>query len=195
MNSEPSAYLGSVTYVTPAVLDRKGLEVSRSTGKGLARAIARGFVCVALVTAFGAVPATSASATDWGGDGNPNVSCPGGYTVKAANIYGTRGVTKGKIIGQVQLRWSSTCRGQWSRVVLYGGLYTNYVTIEQIVQSEGRTAGANDRVLHGTAGNSTWTPYLRLADSRSRACAQAWVSSDFGTLNFHTNGAQVCSPS
>ncbi len=138
------------------------------------------------------VNTTSASAVDWGGNGNPATSCPNGYTVKSAPLVGTRGPTAGKVIGHVQLRWSWACGGNWSRVVLYGGMYTNSVTVEQIVESEGRRAGAYDRVTPGSSGTSAWTPYLRLANSQSRACAQAWASSDFGTLNFHTVGARVC---
>jgi hypothetical protein len=65
-------------------------------------------------------------------------------------------------------------------------------TVEQIVESEGKRAGATDWVTPGSGGATAWTRYVRLANSESPACVQAWLSSDFGTLNFHTNGARVC---
>lgn len=148
---------------------------------------------LAALAIIGSIPFTASpsAASDWGGDGSPT-NCSNAYTVKSKAIYGSRGALKGKVIGSVQLRWSWGCHGNWSRVVLYGGMYSNRVTVEQQVRSEGRAAGANDSVVPGSAGASAWTPYLRLKNSASRACAQAWVSSDFGTLNFHTNGAEVC---
>lgn len=144
----------------------------------------------ALVATF-LVGGSAAQATDWGGDGSPT-GCTDGYTVKSATIYGSRGTTKGKPIGHVELRWSWKCHANWSRVVLYGGLYNNLVTVEQRVEAEGRKAGANDSVRPPAAGTTAWSPYLRLRNSQSRACAYATMSSDFGTLNFHTNGASVC---
>ncbi|MEU4568967.1 hypothetical protein [Micromonospora sp. NPDC023956] len=96
-------------------------------------------------------------------------------------------------IGELQLRWSWSCHGNWSRVLMYGGMYSSPVTVEQIVESEGRRAGSLDHeVRTGSGGTSAWSPYLRLVNSQSTACVQAWLSSDFGTLNFHTNGARVC---
>ena len=96
-------------------------------------------------------------------------------------------------MGWVQLRWSNMCYANWSRVVLVGtGAYLNIVNVEQRITAEGRAAGANDQVRPYPNGSITWTPYLRLANSSSYACAQAWLSSDFGTLNYHTNGGKVC---
>lgn len=134
-----------------------------------------------------------ASAADSGGNGSPTTSCPNGYTVKSAPLVGTRGPTKGKVIGRLELRWSWACHGNWSRVVLFGNSgYSNTVNVEQIVQSEGRKASANDWIRPGSAGASSWTPFIRLANSQSTACVQAWASSDFNTLNYHTIGARVC---
>lgn len=150
-------------------------------------------ISTAAVLAFGGLAsATPAHAADWGGNGDPS-TCTNAITAASKPIYGTRGPTAGKVIGQLQLRWSWSCHGNWSRVVLYGGMYTSPVTIEQRIEAEGRSAGANDyNVKTGTGGTSAWTPYLRLANSQSTACAQVWLSSDFGTLNYHTNGARVC---
>ena len=136
--------------------------------------------------------AAPAQAADWGGDGNPGVSCSGGYTVASAPIYGSRGHLNGVEIGQLELRWAWSCGGNWSRVVLYGGMYSDQVTIEQSIYSEGRSAGADDFVYVPSSGTSAWSPYLHLANSSSTACVTATVSSNFGTLNFHTNGASFC---
>jgi hypothetical protein len=139
-----------------------------------------------------AIGAAPAQAADWGGNGN-SANCANPITVASTPIYGSRGRTAGLVIGQLQLRWSWACHGNWSRVVLYGGMYSSPVTIEQRVESEGRSAGATEYgVRTGSAGTSAWTPYVWLANSQSTACAQVWLSSDFDTLNFHTNGARVC---
>jgi hypothetical protein len=135
--------------------------------------------------------ATPAQASDLGGNGSPT-GCAGAYTVASKTIYGSRGITAGKPIGQLELRWSSSCYGNWARVVLYGGLYSSPVNVEQFVSAEGRTASANDTFRVPSGGTTAWTPYVRLQNSRSQACVTAHVSSDFGTLNYHTNGASFC---
>jgi hypothetical protein len=168
---------------TPASAAKRAHRVTKAlTGIGMAAVLAVG----------GLASAAPAQAADWGGNGDPS-SCTDAQIAASKPIYGTRGPTAGKVIGQLQLRWSWACHGNWSRVVLYGGMYTSPVTIEQRIEAEGRSAGANDyNVRTGTAGTSAWTPYLRLSNSQSTACAQVWLSSDFGTLNYHTNGARVC---
>ena len=153
--------------------------------------IAAGAAIVAAgsVILIGTAPA---QAVDSGGDGNP-ANCANTTTVATAPIYGTRAHLAGLKIGELQLRWSWSCHGNWSRVVLYGGMYSNSVTVEQAVESEGRRASAYDtNVYTGSGGTSAWSPYIRLANSQSRACVRASLSSDFGTLNFHTNGTSFC---
>lgn len=131
------------------------------------------------------------SANDWGGDGDPS-SCKDPYTVASTPLYGERGPTRGEIIGHLELRWSNECHANWSRVILYGGMYSDPVTIEQNIQAEGKAAGATDFVEIEKPGTSAHTPMLILNNSKSAACVQAWVSSDFGTPNFHTVGARFC---
>ncbi len=134
----------------------------------------------------------AAQAADWGGNGSPT-NCTDGYTVKQSPIYGSRGPTAGVLLGWVQLRWSDRCYANWSRVVLVGtSAYTQAVNVQQQVNSEGRAAGANDLLRPYPNGAIAWSPYLRLANKTSPACAYAWLSSDFGTLNYHTNGGSVC---
>ena len=158
---------------------------------GLRRRI-RVITTVLVAAAATLVTAAPAHATDWGGDGDPT-TCSSVSTVKTVPIYGSRGPTMGLQIGELQLRWSWGCYGNWSRVVLWGGMYTSSVTIEQSVSSEGRSANSADFVYTGTGGTSAWTRYVHLANSSSTACVNATVSSDFGTPNFHTNGASFCS--
>ncbi|ALE05558.1 hypothetical protein AL755_08785 [Arthrobacter sp. ERGS1:01] len=142
-----------------------------------------------------AVPAQAASSTSFGGNGDPS-----GYSnamtvesVKSVGIYGQRGVTMGKEIGKLEIRWSLGCYGNWARVVLYSQSFPSPVTIEQTIAAEGRQAGSTAfgvSIRNTTA--SAWTPYLRLANSQSTACANAWLSSDFGTPNIHTVRAGLC---
>lgn len=136
------------------------------------RAIALLAAIVALSGALAVgVAAPPAKAADWGGNGNPATACPGGYTVAQRSLVDNRGRT----IGRLELRWAWSCHGNWSRVVIYGGLNTT-VTIGQSVHSEGRAAGADDRPYAGASGTSAWSPYLRLANSNSRACVYTDVS-------------------
>ncbi|WP_328996182.1 hypothetical protein OG394_16165 [Kribbella sp. NBC_01245] len=155
------------------------------------RALIAAVTAILVVSAVTLTSAAPAHASDWGGDGTPS-GCSSPITVATASIYGSRGNLAGKKIGELQLRWSWSCHGNWSRVIMYGGMYSSPVTAEQNIQSEGRAAGATDFVSTGSGGRSAWSPYIRLANSQSTACAQAWLSSDFGTLNFHTNGARIC---
>ncbi|MFB6720533.1 hypothetical protein ACFCV3_10250 [Kribbella sp. NPDC056345] len=152
------------------------------------RALGTAILVGGVVSGVSVLPA---HATDWGGNGDPS-TCASPITVATAGIYGSRGHLIGKKIGELQLRWSWSCHGNWARVVLYGGNYPDTVTVDQVVESEGRRAGANNVVHPGSGGATAWTPYIRLANSQSTACVQVSASSDFGTLNFHTNGARVC---
>jgi hypothetical protein len=185
---------GMASVATPAHIDNNGGDDCTSTVKRL-RCSSRTVIAAvtAILTActvilMGAAPA---QASDWGGDGD-SAGCTSPTTVASAPIYGSRGNLIGKKIAELQVRWSWSCHGNWSRVVLDGGNYSDPVTVEQNVSSEGRSAGANDSVYTGSNGITAWTPYIRLADSQSQACVQAWLSSDFGTPNFHTNGARIC---
>lgn len=156
-----------------------------------ARSLLTAVSAIAMVVATSVIAASPAQASDWGGDGD-SATCSGAFTVVSTPIYGTRGNLIGKKIAELQMRWSWSCHGNWSRVVIDGGNYPNPVTVEQIVESEGKRAGALDFVTPGNTGSIAWTRYVRLANSQSTACVQAWLSSDFGTPNFHTNGARVC---
>lgn len=132
-----------------------------------------------------------AAARDWGGDGLPS-NCGNSWTVKSVPIKGNKGRVNGQVIGYLELRWSEDCHANWSRVTLYGGLYSDNVTVEQTISSEGRSATSIDFVHPGTSGTTTWTPMVRLTNRDSTACVSAWVSSDFGTPVFGTTGERFC---
>lgn len=139
-----------------------------------------------------ASPAVAASSSYQGGDGDPS-GCANAYTVASAPIHGKRGVTAGRQIGVLELRYSAACRANWSRVVLYRQSFASPVTIQQDLNTEGRWTTTSDFGLSVQSGSVTaWGRYIRLRNVNSKACVQAWVSSDFGTLNYHTVGASVC---
>ncbi len=151
------------------------------------------FLVAACVLVFAAnLSSALARAEDQGGDGDAT-TCVEPYAVASRPIVGERGSTAGKVIGNLELRWSWSCHANWSRVVLYGGMYSSPVTVEQEINAEGRVSRSGDyNVRTGASGTAAWTRYLRLSKSESTACVSAHVSSDFGTLNFHTVGANFC---
>ncbi|WP_232542373.1 DUF2690 domain-containing protein [Nocardia bovistercoris] len=133
-----------------------------------------------------------AHAYEQGGDGNA-ADCKDAYVVASRPITGERGPTKGNVIGYLELRWSWQCHANWARVVLFGGLYSSSVTVRQEITVAGRTAISEDGGIYtGENGTSAWTRYVRPENPESAACVQASVSSDFGTLNFHTVGTHFC---
>lgn len=149
-------------------------------------------VAIALSGVTAASPALAASSNYQGGDGDPS-GCTNAYTVKSAPIYGQRGVTAGQKIGVLELRYSSTCRANWSRVVLYQQSFSSPILIQQDLNTEGRWTTTSDYGLSVRYGSVTaWGRYIRLQNVNSGACVQTWVSSNFGTLNYHTVGARVC---
>src|SRR4051794_38036465 len=86
----------------------------------------------------GLVTAAPASAQDYGGDGNPAVDCPNGYTVASANI-----VENGTVIGLVEMRWSWACSGNWTRTTSYIGARNLYSEI-YASPSDSRSASATN---------------------------------------------------
>ena len=143
------------------------------------------------LTITAALFSPQAAAREWGGDGLPS-NCGNSWTVKSVPIKGNKGRVDGQIIGTLELRWSEDCHANWSRVTLYGGLYSDDVTVEQEIFSEGRSATSIDFVHPGTSGTVTWTPMIRLENRDSTACVITWVSSDFGTPVFGTTGERFC---
>jgi hypothetical protein len=160
--------------------------VRRST-----RAAVAALTAIVVVGAGSVTSAAPAHASTWGG-ADPS-GCASPVTFATTPIYGSRGYLAGVQIGELQLRWSWSCYGNWARVLLWGGMYSSPVTVELRIEAEGRAAGSYEtNIRTGSAGTSAWSPYFRVASSNSVACGYASLSSDFGTLNFHTNGAHIC---
>lgn len=125
----------------------------------------RAMVLVVTMAAAGLVGvASNASATDVGGNGNPAVSCPNGYTVKSANIYRSGTNT---VIGQVEIRWSWACSGNWTRTTSYLGVRHLFSTIAY--PSGSPYAYGDD---YGYSQN--WSPYIRVASNQTM-CATGWI--------------------
>ncbi|CRK57721.1 hypothetical protein [Alloactinosynnema sp. L-07] len=98
--------------------------------------------------------ALPASATDVGGDGNPAVDCPNGYTVASRTIE-----RNGQVIGTVEMRWSWACSGNWTRT-------TSYIGARQL--RSGINTQPFDRHTYGDDyAVQNWSPYRRVAPTQS----------------------------
>ena len=121
----------------------------------------------------------AASSSYQGGDGDPS-GCANAYTVRSVPIYGQRGVTAGRQIGVLELRYSASCRANWSRVVLYQQTFSSPspILIRQDLNTEGRWTTTSDFGLSVQNGAvSAWGRYIRLKNVNSTACVQTWISS------------------
>ncbi len=114
------------------------------------------------------VTAGTASATDVGGDGNPNNSCPNGYTVTSAPI-----TKAGQTIGLVEMRWSWGCGGNWTRT-------TSYIGARRL-QSHIDTNPWDGRDTYGDDfATQNWSPFRRVAPTQPM-CSAGYIE-DGGTF-------------
>jgi hypothetical protein len=122
-------------------------------------AAAATLLCAVTTTAL--LSASPASASDWGGDGDPT-RCTDARTVASGEI-----MRNGVAVGLVEMRWSTMCSANWTRTTSYSGVHeiTSFIT----VVATGRQAGAYDVY----SGN--WTPYLRVAPSE-RMCSEGDIN-------------------
>lgn len=113
------------------------------------------------VTTSALLSMSPASASDFGGDGDPT-RCTDARTIASGQI-----MRDNVAVGLVEMRWSTMCSANWTRTTSYSGVrqITSYIT----VVSSGRYAGAYDVA----AGN--WTPYLRVAPSE-RMCSEGDIN-------------------
>jgi hypothetical protein len=113
---------------------------------------------VAALTVLLGVP-QSAAAQDVGGNGNPLVSCPGGYVVASAPI--TR--SNGQVVGRVELWWAWSCGGNWARTTSYIGAQPLQA---QVIEADPPKTGA------WATDTAAWnvSPFIRVASNR-RMCA------------------------
>lgn len=99
-------------------------------------ALTRQLRCIAILV-VGAVilkGAAAAQASDFGGYGDLS-GCSNPIAVATASIYGSRAHLASRKIAELQLRWSWSCHGSWSPVVLYGGMYSSSVQSTACVQA------------------------------------------------------------
>ncbi|WP_329171572.1 DUF2690 domain-containing protein [Streptomyces sp. NBC_01477] len=121
--------------------------------------------------------ASTASAEDQGGNGNPYYDCANGYTVQSATIYNSYGTA----VGTVELRWSWTCGGNWARVTVANGSSQNLTAVISPLPSN-----PNYAQWHASAydtANQNWSPYVQVP-SATIMCAYGAIGS------YH---AQTCS--
>jgi len=135
--------------------------------------LAGALVSVALAGSVALAP--SASAADYGGDGNPATDCPNAYTVASAPITNGSGAT----IGLVELRWSYACSGNWSRTTSYIG--TQFLNPGVYVPDGGAWASSTD------VATQDFTRYLRVSPTQE-VCASGVIETGTGWW-----GNTVCS--
>jgi hypothetical protein len=121
--------------------------------------------------------APGASATDSGGNGNPAIDCPNGYTVASTPIYDYNGA----VAGLVEMRWSATCSGNWTRVTSYIGTYH----LEAVI---GVGTNYDPGAIANDITTQNFTPYLRVAPSQYM-CSLGTIA----VTNDIQYTAQVCS--
>ncbi|CRK57720.1 hypothetical protein [Alloactinosynnema sp. L-07] len=129
---------------------------------------------VAVAMAGLIVTTGTAAATDVGGDGNPANVCPNGYTVASAPI-----LRNGQTIGLVEMRWSWTCGGNWTRTTSYIGARQ----LQSMIDTnpwDGRETWADDYATQN------WSPFRRVAPSQGM-CSNGFIE-DGGAL-YH---ASIC---
>jgi hypothetical protein len=136
--------------------------------------MAGGLVGLALAGTVALAP--SASATDYGGDGNPATDCPNAYTAASAPITDSAGTT----IGLVELRWSYSCSGNWTRTTSYNGTRS---LVSVVGNSDDTVEASADDVA-----SQNFTPYLRVPASQ-RMCAAGYINAG----NNQWYGNAVCS--
>lgn len=133
-----------------------------------------------------AAAAADASASDWGGYANPAVGCGSNYVVAAAPVY-TSQLSNGMslYIGELQVKWSYGCPGNYARFAAAGGINPNWIGISIHAQaSPYNKAGADE-----TNTRIAYTRVIALARSSDRVCAYLDV-----TLNVQgqpAHGAKV----
>ena len=124
---------------------------------------------MAALTVIGLVaPAGPAAASDWGGYANPaSAQCGSNYVVTSAPVYATVANGYGLYVGDLQLKWSNGCPGNYARFAAAGGIYPSWIGISVQAQvSPYNKAGADEDNVR-----VAWTRVIALARSSDRVCA------------------------
>lgn len=127
--------------------------------------------------AAGSIMGAPIASADSGGDGNPFVSCPNGYSIAQAPI-----MNGSQQVGLVELRWSYSCGGNWART-------TSYIGARDLQAHTYRANGTGVRAMGWDSGvTQNVSPFIRVGASE-RMCA-------YGSVRVNPNanpGAVVCS--
>ncbi|MGW4369499.1 hypothetical protein ACWEKT_28025 [Nocardia takedensis] len=107
--------------------------------------------------------ASSAHATDVGGDGNPATDCSGGYTVQSATVY-----YDFQAVGLVELRWSYACSGNWTRT-------TSYIGARPLYSQVYLESNPADEAHSWDNATSHFTRYIQVAPS-DRVCVRGEIN-------------------
>jgi len=105
------------------------------------------------------VPGTAFAATYDGADPNTTHCANTASTKRSATIYRQGNRTNDNIIGRIELRYSSSCRTVWGRVVIFTDSASDYV--EVVRNSDGAVQGCYDAFWQSSLGGySCYTPML-----------------------------------
>lgn len=111
---------------------------------------------------------TNAYASDWGGYANPaDWWCGSNYVVRSTPVYGKAADGSWWKMGDLQIKWSNGCPGNYARYATSNGFPAGYVGISIHAQAS----------PYNKAGADEWSQYtvftrvIRLANSSDRVCA------------------------
>lgn len=141
--------------------------------------------------AFGlAIPllsAAPANASDWGGYANPASGCGSNYVVKQVPVYTSVVNGSALYVGQLQIKWSNGCPGNYARFAAAGGVHPSWIGISIHAQaSPYNKAGADE-----TNTDVAYTRVISLAHSSDAVCAYVDLYVQFYGQTTHA-GAATC---
>jgi hypothetical protein len=118
------------------------------------------FAAIVFVAIAALGPATSASASDWGGYADPT-SCSGNFLVAEQAVYSTSGT----YVGLLQIKYSNGCPGNYARFQsAVGSAQTVGLSIHSTVGWKNK-AGADE-----TNASTVWTRIIQLNSSSDVVC-------------------------
>lgn len=125
--------------------------------------------CAAGVLAIGGLSASAgtASASDWGGYADPGYGCGSNYVVSSAPVYAPLSNGTSLYVGNLEVKWSNGCPGNYARFAAAGGIYPTWIGISIHAQaSPYNKAGADE-----SNTRVAYTRVIALARSSDRVCA------------------------
>ncbi len=145
-------------------------------------------LCVSALAVIAVVlaPASAANASDWGGYANPaSAGCGSNYVVKQVPVY-TSVVNGNQLyVGQLQIKWSYGCPGNYARFAAAGGVHPSWIGISIHAQaSPYNQAGADE-----TNVDIAYTRVISLAHSYDTVCAYVDLYVQFYGQTTHAGGS------